>query len=110
MIRRPPRSTLFPYTTLFRSVDEGMMAGGVFAMEAGGLFTTPFAIAGLGLFNVKHQAEMKTRYLYPTGPENSRVQITAGESASSSQQGFTWGKFAKFLLEGVGDAFQVMGY
>src|SRR2546422_4193190 len=22
MIRRPPRSTLFPYTTLFRSVDE----------------------------------------------------------------------------------------
>src|SRR3712207_8224034 len=23
MIRRPPRSTLFPYTTLFRSVEEG---------------------------------------------------------------------------------------
>src|SRR5690348_18205468 len=23
MIRRPPRSTLFPYTTLFRSVREG---------------------------------------------------------------------------------------
>src|SRR3712207_7799891 len=24
MIRRPPRSTLFPYTTLFRSTDEGL--------------------------------------------------------------------------------------
>ena len=24
MIRRPPRSTLFPYTTLFRSGDEGI--------------------------------------------------------------------------------------
>src|SRR3712207_7499887 len=24
MIRRPPRSTLFPYTTLFRSVEQGM--------------------------------------------------------------------------------------
>src|SRR3712207_7879947 len=24
MIRRPPRSTLFPYTTLFRSVDPGL--------------------------------------------------------------------------------------
>src|SRR3712207_9541992 len=24
MIRRPPRSTLFPYTTLFRSVLDGM--------------------------------------------------------------------------------------
>src|SRR3712207_7388841 len=25
MIRRPPRSTLFPYTTLFRSADHGML-------------------------------------------------------------------------------------
>src|SRR2546421_9455726 len=24
MIRRPPRSTLFPYTTLFRSCDDGL--------------------------------------------------------------------------------------
>src|SRR3712207_7752779 len=27
MIRRPPRSTLFPYTTLFRSEDLGRAAG-----------------------------------------------------------------------------------
>src|SRR5438270_9544144 len=27
MIRRPPRSTLFPYTTLFRSVQQGQHAG-----------------------------------------------------------------------------------
>src|SRR5256885_12786971 len=27
MIRRPPRSTLFPYTTLFRSVEEGAAVG-----------------------------------------------------------------------------------
>src|SRR3712207_7704542 len=26
MIRRPPRSTLFPYTTLFRSVDDLYLA------------------------------------------------------------------------------------
>src|SRR3712207_7504584 len=26
MIRRPPRSTLFPYTTLFRSLDVGALA------------------------------------------------------------------------------------
>src|SRR3712207_9175664 len=29
MIRRPPRSTLFPYTTLFRSMPRGYMATGV---------------------------------------------------------------------------------
>src|SRR5690349_22655133 len=28
MIRRPPRSTLFPYTTLFRSSGGGANAGG----------------------------------------------------------------------------------
>src|SRR5438132_8271343 len=28
MIRRPPRSTLFPYTTLFRSSSVRSMAGG----------------------------------------------------------------------------------
>src|SRR3712207_9496432 len=31
MIRRPPRSTLFPYTTLFRSV--GLAAGGLMVYE-----------------------------------------------------------------------------
>src|SRR5262245_64089470 len=29
MIRRPPRSTLFPYTTLFRSVATGAARGAV---------------------------------------------------------------------------------
>src|SRR5256885_6475135 len=28
MIRRPPRSTLFPYTTLFRSAGRGLAASG----------------------------------------------------------------------------------
>src|SRR2546427_5167511 len=28
MIRRPPRSTLFPYTTLFRSAQVALEAGG----------------------------------------------------------------------------------
>src|SRR5438552_10327485 len=39
MIRRPPRSTLFPYTTLFRSVDAvhraHVDAGAVFDVDAG---------------------------------------------------------------------------
>src|SRR5438874_13820482 len=35
MIRRPPRSTLFPYTTLFRSVD-GRRSGAAHRVEAPG--------------------------------------------------------------------------
>src|SRR3712207_7478628 len=30
MIRRPPRSTLFPYTTLFRSLDVSVLYVGLF--------------------------------------------------------------------------------
>src|SRR2546429_2980301 len=40
MIRRPPRSTLFPYTTLFRSVDAGGLlitlgSGSMLPLEGG---------------------------------------------------------------------------
>src|SRR5947208_5893440 len=36
MTRRPPRSTLFPYTTLFRSNDLGLaVANSLAAIEAG---------------------------------------------------------------------------
>src|SRR2546427_9467202 len=34
MIRRPPRSTLFPYTTLFRSHSHGISAQGAGATTA----------------------------------------------------------------------------
>src|SRR3712207_8360766 len=33
MIRRPPRSTLFPYTTLFRSELAGLVGPGAVAVE-----------------------------------------------------------------------------
>src|SRR4051794_41698279 len=35
MIRRPPRSTLFPYTTLFRSTDRPAVGLVVVAQKAG---------------------------------------------------------------------------
>src|SRR5688572_31118021 len=35
MIRRPPRSTLFPYTTLFRSVEQVGDEAGVLVHDAG---------------------------------------------------------------------------
>src|SRR5688572_32481660 len=36
MIRRPPRSTLFPYTTLFRSRDAPLRRHGDLHLPAGG--------------------------------------------------------------------------
>src|SRR2546430_13282518 len=44
MIRRPPRSTLFPYTTLFRSSSSGVISGtGITAASA----TVTFAVRDL---------------------------------------------------------------
>src|ERR1035437_5150557 len=37
MIRRPPRSTLFPYTTLFRSILRAIFRGGGGGRGGGGL-------------------------------------------------------------------------
>src|SRR3712207_8201084 len=49
MIRRPPRSTLFPYTTLFRSTSAGLsrvLPGGIHIVvdlaAAGVLIAAPF--------------------------------------------------------------------
>src|SRR2546430_11618083 len=42
MIRRPPRSTLFPYTTLFRSLQAAAVALALFALYAA---TAPRTVA-----------------------------------------------------------------
>src|SRR2546430_9386330 len=55
MIRRPPRSTLFPYTTLFRS-RRPRRAGGTARIEAHGL------VAVLALARVRLRLEAGTGY------------------------------------------------
>src|SRR5688572_32070193 len=69
MIRRPPRSTLFPYTTLFRSlgplgagVDSGVVAEqGVRAQTAQHL-ARPAGLAELGQLN-RHVGDRKSTRL-----------------------------------------------
>src|SRR2546425_4765949 len=62
MIRRPPRSTLFPYTTLFRSVRASL----------------PF-----GHDHVAHVAEVLHTHL--AGPEPRRRQVRSEEHTSELQ-------------------------
>src|SRR2546427_11467970 len=59
MIRRPPRSTLFPYTTLFRSVFEvrGLNTGGEASIAAGGPnFIGNIWLGSKGYMSLDHQS------------------------------------------------------
>src|SRR5256886_7155475 len=68
MIRRPPRSTLFPYTTLFRSSSWG---------EPG---TDP------GQFNIPHNICCDPDgWIYIADRENHRVQVFDGKDRKSTR-------------------------
>src|SRR2546429_5475740 len=59
MIRRPPRSTLFPYTTLFRSIEEPIIK----AM----IITNDDSVGGLlQLCQEKRGTQKNFEYLSPT--------------------------------------------
>src|SRR5688572_31849552 len=46
MIRRPPRSTLFPYTTLFRSVLDRLLQGVALIIHAGDVVSDAGEVLG----------------------------------------------------------------
>src|SRR3712207_9157513 len=75
MIRRPPRSTLFPYTTLFRSVkDDGLAAG------KGVLVTSDRAAAvahGRAVLDAGHAVLIEE---FLDGPEVSLFALTDGST------------------------------
>src|SRR2546430_4749734 len=47
MIRRPPRSTLFPYTTLFRSIGVGVVHAHVIELRNRQIIALPPGIAAI---------------------------------------------------------------
>src|SRR3712207_7671212 len=87
MIRRPPRSTLFPYTTLFRSADalrsrtrgaggrrrDVRIGGGDRALNVG-RGVDPGAVARLG-----------TRYVFVRGADVGALGIRSEEHTSELQ-------------------------
>src|SRR3712207_8380638 len=73
MIRRPPRSTLFPYTTLFRSTDSAAMLSTLLAAAPGvKLLVTSreslnlqeewrYPVRGLSVRSEEHTSELQSR-------------------------------------------------
>src|SRR5438067_10398446 len=68
MVRRPPRSTLFPYTTLFRSRLRTRPSASSSASRASGSGTTSRSPMRIGLRDVvplrseEHTSELQSRF------------------------------------------------
>src|SRR5688572_31710781 len=65
MIRRPPRSTLFPYTTLFRSWNRNAVHGSTSQAESATRYRVQGAIARLdqvdALRSEEHTSELQSQ-------------------------------------------------
>src|SRR3712207_7526204 len=78
MIRRPPRSTLFPYTTLFRS-DQGVVAALVGAdldefLDLAQGAHEPADLAGVGHLLRRDDGGRHTRYRLRSEEHTSELQ------------------------------------
>src|SRR2546426_8058004 len=73
MIRRPPRSTLFPYTTLFRSVHlvDDVLGGGVGMVGAGDV--------------IEHQEHARDR-LHDENEQQTRAEDIGPARAARSEE------------------------
>src|SRR2546430_8033920 len=61
MIRRPPRSTLFPYTTLFRSRLPGRAGGGRDHPDQGIRRHRQAQLSGGGIRSEEHTSELQSQ-------------------------------------------------
>src|SRR3989442_9718734 len=61
MIRRPPRSTLFPYTTLFRSIQQASVQSRVRHGIFGALVDSSETFLNLRVRSEEHTSELQSR-------------------------------------------------
>src|SRR3712207_8624374 len=82
MIRRPPRSTLFPYTTLFRSLDVTKQVEGHTICALGDAAAWP--IQGL-IAHFRHEIEERIDQ-YAANPDIDAVRVAAERSEEHTSE------------------------
>src|SRR3712207_7397131 len=89
MIRRPPRSTLFPYTTLFRSqVNVGVGSGGTWVSLTGRAVVVDDVAKKKELWNGGVEAWL------PQGPEDPSVVLVKVDADSAEYWDSPGGRLA----------------
>src|SRR2546430_9404607 len=88
MIRRPPRSTLFPYTTLFRSLrQEGVKH--IFGYPGGAvlpIYDALYDVEGIEHILVRHEqgaSHMADGYARSTGKDRKSTRLNSSHSQIS---------------------------
>src|SRR5256885_12864713 len=82
MIRRPPRSTLFPYTTLFRSTFRHHLAGVARSLA---LWRQPRDVRLLGLLHSVYGNAFVDLVKFDAGSERGRLRERSEEHTSELQ-------------------------
>src|SRR5256886_14349959 len=80
MIRRPPRSTLFPYTTLFRSSNFDPIPTPVKAKGPGLIYFGGIYDQAAPFFKQASEKGIKARFLGPDGMDSSDLVKIAGKA------------------------------
>src|SRR3712207_9144279 len=87
MIRRPPRSTLFPYTTLFRSPDSPILQ---YSITPCFYYSTPSFLCFLGLFPHpsvhEHAAHFENRNHRQKTNEQKKQRQKQADGAGRSEE------------------------
>src|SRR5260221_9918567 len=98
MIRRPPRSTLFPYTTLFRSTLSGSKPASSYAIVKG---DTPFAIQldGKSAGSMKVAPGSFTTLVPQRQGKNAAARFTADRKSTRLNSSHTVISYAVFCLK-----------
>src|SRR3712207_6911972 len=83
MIRRPPRSTLFPYTTLFRSLEERLRRGAPRERrrrERAPLLARGEARRAVGAVREREQVAVEQRVVHAAQPRRSEEHTSELQS------------------------------
>src|SRR3712207_7925149 len=110
MIRRPPRSTLFPYTTLFRSVGEDAPSVAElrrFLKEKLPEYMVPAAFVALEALPLTPNGKLDRRAL--PAPEPARAQYVAPRTEVEEALAGIWAELLRVERVGAHDHFFALG-
>src|SRR3712207_7503798 len=99
MIRRPPRSTLFPYTTLFRSTLRRRLIGLIWTLTFGGLqWRTAGWLSGVPFTTLHSTFARWTRDRKSTRLNSSHANISYAVFCLKKKKQYKSSTFSLYLL------------